>query len=135
MVDDDVGGVVAQLEESCGAVGAGTLGSADVVEEVVLDEQALGLVAEEQIVPTQDFDAPGGMADDIVGEGDVGDNGPRGGPGLVAHGEQDCGAMLIGADPVVLNDVAVQQDALGGLEIEEVLDGPGDASVGAVTDS
>src|SRR5438132_176071 len=134
MVDDDVGGAVAQLEEAPGAVGAGPLGTADVVEEVVLDEQALGLLAEEQIVPTQDFDAPGGMADDIVGEGDVGDNGPRGGPGLVAHGEQDSGAMLIGADPVVLKDVAVQQDPLGVFEFEEVLDGPGDPSVGGVAD-
>src|SRR5438876_1196386 len=134
MVDDDVGGAVAQLEEAPGAVGAGPLGTADVVEEVVLDEQALGLLAEEQIVPTQDFDAPGGMADDIVGEGDVGGNGPRGGPGLVAHGEQDSGAMLIGADPVVLKDVAVQQDPLGVFEFEEVLDGPGDPSVGGVAD-
>src|SRR5207247_2019175 len=134
MVDDDVGGAVAQLEEAPGAVGAGPLGTADVVEEVVLDEEALGLLAEEQIVPTEEFDAPGGMADDIVGEGDVGDNGPRGGPGLVAHGEQDSGAMLIGADPVVLKDVAVQQDPLGVFEFEEVLDGPGDPSVGGVAD-
>src|SRR2546430_8772733 len=134
MVDDDVGGAVAQLEEAPGAVGAGPLGTADVVEEVVLDEQALGLLAEEQIVPTQNFDAPGGMADDIVGEGDVGDNGPRGGPGLVAHGEQDSGAMLIGADPVELKDVASEQTPLGGFEFEEVLDGPGDPSVGGVAD-
>src|SRR5256886_17611996 len=104
MVDDDVGGAVAQLEEAPGAVGAGPLGTADVVEEVVLDEQAVGLLAAEQTVPTQDFDAPGGMEDDIVGDGDVGDNGPREGPGVVAQGAQDNGAMLTGAAPSVPKD-------------------------------
>src|SRR5213083_1561924 len=104
MVDDDVGGAVAQLEEAPGAVGAGPLGTADVVEEVVLDEQALGLLAEEQIVPTQEMDPIGGVSNDVVDEGHVFDDRPWCPAVLIAHREQDGEPRLL-IKPAVLKAV------------------------------
>ena len=69
------------------------------------------------------------MADDVVGEGDVEDAGPGGAAILVAHGEEDGGAVLIGG-PVILEEIAVDEDALGVLELEAVLDGPAGVAPG-----
>ena len=124
MIDDDVGATVHVLQEDTRPVP----GAADVVEQVVLDQDALRLLARMDVVGAHHVQGGPAVAHDVVRERHVAYGHPRRGAVLVARGEEDAVSILrIG--PVVLEQVAVDQDALGVLQLEDVLDRPVDPGV------
>src|SRR5438552_768761 len=125
VLDGDVGGRGQELEEEAASAPAG---GADVIEEVVADQDAVGGLAGLEVVLAEDVDAVGGVTDHVVGEGDVLDDGPGGRAVLVAHGEED-GEAVLGLDPVVLEEILVDEHSAGVLELEQVLDRPGGAAI------
>src|SRR5437667_283538 len=124
------GGVMEHALHAPGDIGEG----ADVEKEVVLEEDALeGLSG--AVVVSAHVGIPGrGAVDDVVGDGDIRDDMP-GAAAAGAGGEGDAGAG-VGLEvvvPGVFQDVAVEQDAGGVFEFEEILDRPGgQAGVGVV---
>src|SRR5206468_132741 len=76
------------------------------------------------IVGPQDVDPRPGVANDVVGEGDIFDRRPGSAAVLVTDGQLQGEAVLSGP-PNVLEDVAFHQHPPGILQFEEVLDGPG----------
>src|SRR5207302_9215397 len=100
VIDDDVGAAVHDLEERAVAAPGG----AHIVEEIVLDLDALCLLAGAQIVGGQDIHGRPGVAHDVVRERDVPHGRPGRGSVLVANGEEDAETIL-GVRPVVLEQV------------------------------
>src|SRR5207302_11313998 len=84
---------------------------ADVVEQVVLDEDPVRLLARIGVVLAEDDDAVRRVANDVVGEGDVFDRTPGTAAALVPRGEENGESVLpAGLGPVVLEDVPVHED-------------------------
>src|SRR5437667_9576437 len=100
-------------------------------EDVVAYQEAFEVLGRRVVVEPEDVDAAGDMTGDVVGEGHVPHGGPGRGAAVVADRELDGEADLSG-HPDVLEDVAVHEDALGILELEEVLDHPQDAGVAGI---
>ena len=121
VIDGHVGGVVEDLEQA-GIVGDG----ADGLEHVVLHEQSLGLQARGIVVEARDVDAAARVTDDVVRERHVLDDRPGRRAIVVAHRELQREPGL-GRRPHVLEQVAVHEDPLHVLELEQVLDHPQDA--------
>src|SRR5437867_7866821 len=124
------GGVMEHALHAPGDIGEG----ADVEKEVVLEEDALEGLGGAVVVGAH-VGIPGrGAVDDVVGDGDVRDDMP-GAAAAGAGGEGDTGAG-VGLEvvvPGVFQDVAVEEDAGGVFEFEEILDRPGgQAGVGVV---
>ena len=131
VLDVDVGRLVADLQEDAGAAPGAVI---DVGEQVVADDQVAQLAAGESVVVAEDVDGRAGVPHDVVLEADVFDRRPRRGRAVRTHGEQDREARL-SARPVVLDQVAVDLDEAGVLELEQIFhdprsgtprDGPGD---------
>jgi hypothetical protein len=118
VIDGDVGHPVQQLEQAAVAPGA-----ADVLEQVVVDGDAAGAPARVVVVAPEHVDARGDVANHVVGEHHVLDHRPRRLAVLVARGEEHREAVLA-VRPVVLEQVAVDDDAAGVLQLEQVLDRP-----------
>ena len=107
-----VGGMVGQVVRG-----------ADVVDQVVLDRDVLGLQRRVDVVPARDVEHRGEVPDDVAPNGDVPRHRPRRAAALIARREQD-GVARLTRRPVVLDGVAFDQDILGVLELEQVLDRP-----------
>src|SRR5438552_7370596 len=116
-MDGDVERAVGNLEEPRIVIGA------HIGEDVVAYQEAFEVLGRRVVVEPEDVDAAGDMTGDVVGEGHVPHGGPGRGAAVVADRELDGEADLSG-HPDVLEDVAVHEDALGILELEEVLDHP-----------
>ena len=127
VIDRDVGRPVEDLEEPRVIGGRG----GDVVEHVVANQETPGLLGDGVVVEPEDVHAGAHVADDVVGEGDVLDDGPGRGATIVADREHDPETDLRGR-PHVLEDVAVDEHALGILDLDEVLDDPWNAGVAGV---
>ena len=126
VVDDDVACRRPRPEGRCPSRSGGAV---DVVEEVVLDEDALGLAGSGGGSRCPSGSAPPplwrtmlfvNVTSRTVDHGAV--------PSWLRDREEDAVAVLA-VRPVVLEQVAVDQDALGVLQLEQVLDRPVDAGV------
>ena len=99
------------------------VGGADVIDQVVPDDDVLGLLRRLQIVPPGDVEHGGNVTDDVAADGDVPGHRPRRAAALVARREQDRVARL-SRRPVILDRVAFDEDVLRVLELDQVLDRP-----------
>src|SRR5262245_30442458 len=102
-------------------------------EQVVRDPHSPSHHTWKVVVRAVHVEATADATDDVIREGHVLDDRPGGRPVLVANGEED---RIPGLPhrPAVLEDVAVNQDALRVLQLEEVLDAPGSARVARIAD-
>ena len=118
------GQLVQQLKDPAGAVPLRT----DFHQEVVLDQDPGSLLAPKSVVGAAHVDAAPSPTHDVQAKGDILNRRPRRRPVLVADGKQDTEPALC-FPPAVLEDVPLDQDPPGVLELEEVLDLPGDARI------
>src|SRR6266404_3239634 len=116
--DDDVRSFHEQLKEPAATI---PLGSAHVLEQIVADQHAPGLLARMQVITTEDVDAGARVADDVVDKRHVFDDRPRRSTVLVAYREEDREPVLR-VDPVALEDVSFDEDSQRVLQLEEVFD-------------
>src|SRR6185369_13836614 len=102
---------------------ASPIHGADVVEQVVLDQDAPGLLARKIVVRGEDVEPAPGVTEDVLPERHVLDRAPRRSTVLVPDGEEDGEPVLV-VLPVVFEDVALGEHAAGVLQLEDVLDRP-----------
>src|SRR5207249_6910440 len=106
---------------------------ADVVEQVVLDQDPPGLPAGEIVVRGEDVEPAPGVTEDVLPERHVLDRAPRCSTVLVPDGEED-GEPILVVLPVVFEEVALREHAAGVLQLEDVLDRPRLSGIGRVPD-
>ena len=104
VIHDDVARAAAQPHEV--AVAAPFL-AIDVVEQIVPDRDRARLLARVLIVVSEDRDARGAVAQDVVLEGDLFDLAPGAPAVLIADGEQD-GEAHLRLQPVVLEACSIE---------------------------
>ena len=129
VVDRHIGGAREQLQQPASAPRP-----AQIVKQIVLDQDAFGLLAEVVVVIAQNVDPLCGMAQDVIAEGHVFHRRPGRRAVGIAHGKEDREAILVGW-PVVLEEIAVDEHSAGVLQLEEVLDGPLDAGIARIADA
>ncbi len=95
----------------------------DVVRQVVADDDAGGLLARREVVVAGDVEDRRDVADDVVLDRDVLDDGPGRSAALIARRHQNRIALLA-SRPVVFDRVPLEEHVLRVLELDEVLDGP-----------
>jgi len=93
---------------------------ADVVEQVVPDQDALRLLAREIVVRGEDVEPAPGVTEDVSPERHVLDAGPRRSTVLVPDSEEDGEPVLV-VLPVVLEEIALREHPAGALQLEEIL--------------
>src|SRR5207245_9959998 len=102
---------------------------ADVVEQVVLDQDPLGLLAGEIVVRGEDVEPAPGVPEDVLPERHVLDRAPRCSTVLVPAAEED-GEPILVVLPVVLEEIALREYPPGVLQLEDVLDRPRRPGIG-----
>src|SRR5439155_9246413 len=95
MVDLHVGRAVDELKQAPGPIRTGPGRATDVREQIVPDENLIGLRAGIEVIPPQDDDARCRVTDDIVGKRHVFHHRPRRGAVLVAWREHHGEAVLV----------------------------------------
>src|SRR5262245_41721427 len=103
------------------------------LEQIVLDFNSPGYHARLIVVRAVHVDASADAPDDVIREGYVLNDRPGGHSILVANGEED-GESVLRHRPDLLEDVAVNQDALRVFQLKEVLDPPGPSRVARIAD-
>ena len=87
----------------------------------VLDQDAIRLLGDAEIIVALDADAAARIVEDrVLRDRDVGHSAPVGGVTLVPRRQGDAAVARVGG-PEVLHGVAVDEHALGVLQLEEVL--------------
>src|SRR5262245_20855788 len=104
-----------------------------VFKQVVGDSESPTRHTRSDVVAAVHIETRRRVAHDVICEGHVLNHGPEGFPILVAHSKED-GEPVLRHRPVVLEDVAVNQNALRVLQLEEVLDRPGRPRVDRIAD-
>ena len=96
---------------------------ADVVREVVFHQDTRAHRIVQLIIVPAEVVAAVAAGEDVIAPRDIGDAAPHGRTALRARRDQHCETVLA-IGPVVLQDVALHQHALGVLQFEDVLHAP-----------
>jgi len=108
------------------------LGSADIIKEIVLNQDPLRLPARMVVVSAKNIDARGSVTHDIMDKGHIFDHGPRRAPVLVADCKQNSKTALC-VCPVVLEEIALNEDSTSIFQLEEVFYRPRNSLIGRVS--
>src|SRR5579862_9182771 len=108
--------------------------SVDVVEQIVMDVDALRRLAGPHSslrvcrVRAGNIEGASSVANDVVGNRHIGICTPGAAPAGIA-GREGKSKPLLGRQPVVFEDVALQEDSLGVFDFKEILNAPREARV------
>ena len=114
MIDDEGEDVIVKAER---APATAPPGAVDVLQEVVTNEDAGGLTSGEPVAATGNSDSGGAVSNDVVNERDVFGHRPRR-PTILVHGLENDGRAVLRRSPVVLKDVALNQDTVAELQLQ-----------------